>query len=247
MAGNSDTSLVEQDRNAPKASDQTNSSADLLARHGSRFLIRRGHQLALEAEQERYVYLVTSGALFLQSEIADGRRLIVNTYYRGDFVAPDAKVHLPQERLMVMKAGEVVRVKRRTFDNLVDTSTELGRHYRRALQLRALREEVHTVVIGRLNGDERMASFLIEAGRVFGSEVSGAVDIELPMLRSEMADYLALNSDTLSRLVTRLKTERIVTFIGRHRAIVDNWPQLLARTPIADILLQAYPQSTGRG
>lgn len=243
MAGTIATSLDEEDRSRARDADPVPATADVLARKGAKFAIRRGHQLALEVDQERCVYFVVSGALYLQSEIADGRRLIVNTYYRGDFVAPDASAHLPQERLVVMKGGEVVRVKRRAFDASVDNLPDLSKYYRQMLQLRALREEVHAVILGRLTGDERMASYLIEAGRVFGADVKGAVDIELPMLRSEMADYLALNSDTLSRLVTRLKSERIVTFIGRHRAIVENWESLLARSPIADILLQAYPQS----
>lgn len=214
----------------------------LLARHGAKFPVRRAHHLPLEADGDRCVYFVASGGLFLESQLADGRRLIVNTYYPGDFVVPDPNVRLPQERLVVMKAGEVVRVRRRAFDAALDDTPDLAGAFRRALQLRSMREDVHAMVLGRLNGDERMASYLIEAGRQFGTETEGGLDIELPMLRSEMADYLALNSDTLSRLVTRLKSDRVARFIGRHRAVVQDWPQLLARTPIADILLEAYPQ-----
>ncbi|HRK19430.1 MAG TPA: Crp/Fnr family transcriptional regulator [Hyphomicrobiaceae bacterium] len=237
------TMSIEQQRAFARDQGAVGANAHLLARHGSKFLVRRAHNLPLEVEGDRYVYLVVSGGLFLESQLADGRRLIVNTYYPGDFVVPDPTVRLPKERLVVMKSGEVVRVRRRVFDTALDDAADLARQFRRALQLRSMREEVHAVVLGRLNGDERMASYLIEAGRQYGTDVDGCVDIELPMLRSEMADYLALNSDTLSRLVTRLKSERIVRFIGRHRAVVEDWSQLVARTPIADLLLAAYPEA----
>jgi CRP-like cAMP-binding protein len=59
----------------------------------------------------------------------------------------------------------------------------------------------------------------------------------LPLSGDEVADFLALNSDTLSRFLTRMKTDGLVTFLGHRRVVIAGRDALLRRCPIADVLV----------
>ncbi len=108
------------------------------------------------------------------------------------------------------------------------------------IRWRYVLDNARSAVVGNLTGDEKIASLLIEAAQMLGTVISNTVDIPLPLSRGEIANYLALDPDTLSRLLRRLDVTRLVTFVGRRRVIVDDWQGLLRRSPIAEMLLRAY-------
>jgi CRP/FNR family nitrogen fixation transcriptional regulator len=73
------------------------------------------------------------------------------------------------------------------------------------------------LLLGRKNALERVAAFLLEMDRrmVPGSQMS------LPMSRRDIADYLGITLETVSRALSRLKAENVIGFVGEnHREIV---------------------------
>ena len=69
---------------------------------------------------------------------------------------------------------------------------------------------------------------------------AAGVAFELPLSRTEIADYLALNADTLSRIMSRLKGRGLVARTGRDRALVADWDGLCAMSPLAGALAAAH-------
>ncbi len=61
---------------------------------------------------------------------------------------------------------------------------------------------------------------------------------ELPFNRKDIADYLGLNPDTLSRIMSRLKAAGLIGHSERNRAVVRDFPALAARTPAAQSLVE---------
>ena len=94
------------------------------------------------------------------------------------------------------------RYSTRSLDALADTDINVARRLRSlsASQLRAGRDRV--VLLGRKNAAERIARFLLEmVGRMFAD---GQALIELPMNRTDMAEYLGLTIETVCRSLTQL-------------------------------------------
>ena len=212
----------------------------MLARRGVAISTRRGLPLVMSAGQGALVYVVRSGVLTLNSDLAEDRHVISAVFYPGDLVVTGGCAGLPNERLLAAHGGDVVRVRQAVVDEVLSGAPQLSSAYDRRLETRLMRDEVHSVVTGSLTGDEKIASYLVETAQMLGSPIEGGIDVLLPLSRGEIASYLALNPDTLSRLIRRLDDLQIVEFIGRHRAVIRDWPGLLARTPIAATLTRVY-------
>jgi len=83
--------------------------------------------------------------------------------------------------------------------------------------------QAHLLVLGRKSAVQRVASFLMGLA---GRRAAGAVD--LPMGRQDMADYLGLTIETVSRTLTQLQGDRVVEFASLRRFQVREWPALEA-------------------
>lgn len=213
---------------------------EALLRIGTRFKVRRGHRLPDRHVEDPVHYLVCDGTLYLQSELPERRRVIVATYYTGDLCSMLVNGSGEAEALLAAEASTVVRLKAETVAQLGAGEPSVGARYVRWMESRAARVEAHAIVVGRLTGEERVAAYLIEAGQMRGEPHDKALHVDLPFSRDEVADYLALNPDTLSRFLTRLKTDGVVTFLGHRRAVITDWHGLLQRCPIAELLLKVF-------
>ncbi len=213
---------------------------DLLSRSGTRLRLRRGQALHDGHGDPGCRYFVCDGSLFLQSSLPERRSAIIATYYAGDLYAPAMRGRAPGEALLSAESASVIRLKPDVFSALTAADSAVASHYERSLQVRAARVEAHAIVVGRLTGEERVAAYLIEACRMRGTARDSTVHVELPFSRDEVADYLALNPDSLSRFLTRMKSDGLVTFLGHRRAVVSDWEELLRRCPVANLLLAVF-------
>jgi CRP/FNR family nitrogen fixation transcriptional regulator len=83
------------------------------------------------------------------------------------------------------------------------------------------RAQEHMLLLGRKSACEKVASLLLD---LVGDEVGEAID--LPMGRQDMADYLGLTIETVSRMVTQLQGSQIVEFATSRLFRVTRWPAL---------------------
>ncbi|MGB6394438.1 MAG: helix-turn-helix domain-containing protein [Bradyrhizobium sp.] len=174
-----------------------------------------------EDEPAEYLYQVISGAVRTYRMLDDGRRQISAFYLPGDIFGVEAgDVHLSSAEAVI--EAQVLVVKRSSVlaraEHEKDLSKQLWTLTVRELQ----RVQQHSLVLIK-NAEERVAGFLLEmAGRS-----SGSAAIELPMSRQDIADYLGLTIETVSRTITQfvqsglivLETSRRIAF--RNRAALN--------------------------
>lgn len=164
-----------------------------------------------EGDEAKHVFLVAGGMVRALRLLADGRRVIVGFLRAGDLLG----VSLKERYIYTVEALTTVtvrRVPRCRFDD------ELARQPRLREQLFSrLCDEMsaaqdQTVLVSRRSADERIAAFLqLMAG-------SGAVPrvVDLPMSRLDIADYLGMTIETVSRTITRLASAGIISPPGRR-------------------------------
>ena len=107
-------------------------------------------------------------------------------------------------------------------------------------QRQSARAALHIAALGRLTAAERLATLLIEQSLVLGLATPSGYAFDSPLSREDIADYLALNPDTLSRLMSQLKISRVIAMASRRKVIVRDFDQLCAASPLAGALKALY-------
>jgi CRP/FNR family transcriptional regulator, nitrogen fixation regulation protein len=162
-----------------------------------------------QGEAADLIYFLVKGSIRTSHLLTDGRRQIGDFYYEGDVFGVEtesqhrfsAEALTACEVMVVRRSGSTAFAPARV-DKLLwaATAMELGR------------AQAHMLLLGRATACERVARFLLDiADRLRGDLVT------LPMSRQDMADYLGLTIETISRMLGRLQADGLVEFAGcRH-------------------------------
>lgn len=208
----------------------------LLLEAGVTVRARRRQRLAPALDQQEVLYGVRSGMLLLSSTLPGKRREHLTILYPGDVFRTAFAPPIPDISLTAATAVEVSRLRWSAAEQLALNDSGVGRYLARATAALLQRQTMHIAAIGALSGEERAASFLVDVALRLGTAAGDGVAFELPLTRSDIADHLSLNADTLSRIMSRLKSSGIFHTAGRRRVVISDWHGLCALTPIADIL-----------
>lgn len=169
------------------------------------------------------VLLVDDGMLALEATPLGGKRQILDFVMAGDVIMPSLSVN------------GCFNVRAITAATLRTDKTENDQLIAR-LGLQFARRNLHQILIGQLEAEGRIASFLMAlAIRSHGSLEPG-IALPLSMTRDDIADYLVINPDTLSRIMVRFETSGIIRRINRHCVELVDDKALQARTPLRNAL-----------
>ena len=185
------------------------------------------------------VYIVRAGLLILQTLPPGQRRQLLTLLYPHDIFAPAFAPPLAGSVLSSI-AASFWHLPAHTFEALLAEDLELTQYVCCRLADQYARVVLHTAIVGGLSGEERVASFLIELALRLGSPDASGVSFTVPLSRTEIADYLALNADTLSRIMSRLKGRGLVARNGRDRVRVADWDGLCVLSPVAGALAAVH-------
>jgi CRP/FNR family transcriptional regulator, nitrogen fixation regulation protein len=204
---------VSADRTAKSAPSQPNDLARQTA-VWSEFKYRVGSEIFGEAEPADYVYQIRQGCVRTYKLLSDGRRQIGAFHLPGDiFGIEDGKFHRFTAEAIIATTVRIAK-RRSLFGDLGEISAT---NNVRDLVTRSLEHaENHLLLLGRQTALEKVAAFLLEMDRRLDQpKVMG-----LPMGRRDIADYLGLTVETVSRALSALQKESILSFSGRgQRAI----------------------------
>jgi len=199
---------------------------------------RSGQEIYSQEDPADSWYRVVSGALRRFVLRSDGRRQIVDFLLPGDWFgfAADSETHAFS--VEAVTTGSVVTCyPRRRLEMLADSDPRIGRELR-AISSGAISRLQHQILIlGRIRAPERLGSFLIEM--VVRCACGSSDRVVLPMSRYDIADYLGLSVETVSRAMTDLKRRGAIVLGGRRqvriidaRALDDSDAAELRRAPL---------------
>jgi CRP/FNR family transcriptional regulator len=165
-----------------------------------------GQTLFHEGDPATRVFTLTRGALKLYKLLADGRRQVTGFLHPGDFLG----ISIDDEHAFSAEALEESQLcwfPRARFDDFVDEQPTMERELYRMAAHELAAAQQQFVLLGRKTAIERVASFLLLR---FERSAPTASAVRLPMSRSDIADYLGLTKETVSRAISTLKRERII-------------------------------------
>src|SRR5689334_7531214 len=182
----------------------------------SEFKYHRGAEIFGEAEPAEYVYQVIEGAVRSYKLLSDGRRQIGAFHLAGDiFGLENGAVHRFTAEAIVDTTVRLM--KRRSLEHVAGSDVVVALDLLSMTTSNLQHAEDHMLLLGRKTSLERVAAFLLEMDR----RLSAAGVMALPMSRRDIADYLGLTLETVSRALSHLHSKGMLGFLGQtQRQIV---------------------------
>lgn len=183
----------------------------------------RNMEIYAEGEPAGHVYKVVSGVVRISKLLPDGRRQISAFHAPGDmfgFEADDLH-HASAEAVVPVK---VIAYRWKSVLAAGTRSASLVRDLLDLTMVGLRHTQEHLLLLGRKNALERVAAFLLDMAK---RAKSGSV-VELAMPRHDIADYLGLTLETVSRMFAELKERGAIRLEGARRVHLLDRDQLVA-------------------
>jgi CRP/FNR family nitrogen fixation transcriptional regulator len=185
---------------SPAVAGRKPASSESLPTVGLVMNFGRNAEIYAEGETSGYVYKVLSGVVRVSKLLPDGRRQISAFHLPGEMFGFEAgEVHYASAEAVT--PAKVIAFK---WDGLLDVGSKQIGVVREFLSLAVMglrRTQDHLLLLGRKNALERLAAFLLQMDARSGS--NHIVDLAMP--RHDIADYLGLTLETISRMFAELK------------------------------------------
>ena len=184
---------------------------------GARMTFSRNSEIYGDDEPADYLYKVVSGAVRICKLLDDGRRQVTAFHMPGDvFGLEVTETHrftaeaITDAVILVVKRSSVVALAERDGE----VARQLWAHTAQDLQ----HVQDHMLLLGCLSAKERVSAFLLQ----MAERISHSNEVELPMPRQDIADYLGLTIETVSRTMTQLESDASIGLPTSRRVVLRN-------------------------
>lgn len=190
-----------------------------------------GQTVIWSGDRMDFVASVVSGIATLTQTMEDGRRQMVGLLLPSDFVGRPGRGNAAYD---VTATTDLVMCcfRKKPFEEMMLTTPHIGQRLLEMTldELDAAREWM--LLLGRKTAREKISSLLAILARRDASlkAGSGACSFDLPLTREEMADYLGLTLETVSRQISALKREGVIELEGKRHVKVADIDRLMEQT-----------------
>jgi CRP/FNR family transcriptional regulator len=196
-----------------------------LSKHSTRRLVEAGSEVVGQGERINSYSNILKGVIKLSKMLSDGRQQIVGLQFAPDFVGRP----FHSESTLSAEAAtdtEVCLFPKTVVERLVNESNTLG-HQLHAQALKELDEARDWMLtLGRKTAQEKVASFLYLIATHLDPERGETRAYELPLSRADIADFLGLTIETVSRQMTKLRKDGIIQIENNRHVTVPAMERL---------------------
>jgi CRP-like cAMP-binding protein len=189
---------------------------DALEMMGAPMSFARNSEIYGENEPAEYLYKVVSGAVRTSKILSDGRRQVGEFYMPGDIFG----LEMGNDHSFSAEAitdAKVIVIKRSAVEALAVRDNDVARQLWATTGRELQRMQEHILLLIK-TAQERVAGFLLE----MAERIKSTTEVELPMSRQDIADYLGLTIETVSRTLTILENNAAIALPSSRRIVLRN-------------------------
>lgn len=192
-----------------------------------------GQQIMFEGDEMHFVASVVTGAAKLSRTLPDGRLQMLGLLLPSDFIGRPGRSTVAYD-VEAIQGVTLCCFRRKPFEDMVNRTPHLGQRLL-AMSLDELdvaREWM--MLLGRKTAREKIACLLSLIGRRTAAlhlqPLSDGLSFEMPMSREAMGEYLGLTIETVSRQMTSLRKDGIISLDGSRTVTIPDLADLMAET-----------------
>jgi CRP/FNR family transcriptional regulator, anaerobic regulatory protein len=213
-------------RNSAICAALSHDELDALSQLGRKQRVVRGQTLVWEGDDAIIVANVITGVLKVSMSIADGREQIVGVVFPADFIGRPFGQKSPYS-VTALSDAELCIFSRSTFDAFARKHPELEHKLLQRTLDELDRAREWMLLLGKKAAHERIATLLLEMSNRLGEtgcsvEQGGLDSFELPLDRQQMGDLLGLTIETVSRQLSRLKADGVISLPDRRMVAIQD-------------------------
>lgn len=216
-----------------------NIPSDLEDSSDRRVSLQRGERLRAGCLK---LWRVIDGLVALGFLLPDGRRQIVCLSTPGDVVCPVSTQAVGDIWVEALTPSELEEIDLAAQQRNIGRDPDLTAALFGMVHQQVKCASAHLVTLGRLDGMERVCLFLADMAWRVGQDTPGGRRVHLPLSREDIADYLGLNAETVSRIFSRVKKAKLAIFLSPTDYLVTDMAALERRAPIGPTHRPAPPQ-----
>ncbi len=186
--------------------------------------IAPGSVVFWEGDAAKSVFEVVDGTLRVYRILHDGRRVILGFVCPGDLLGVSLRGHYLYT-VEAITPVEVRRLPKHRLESLSEREPHLNEQLFSKLCDEMAAAQDQMVLLSRRSADEKLAGFFLLMAR--GQVQKRGMIIELPMTRLDIADYLGMTIETVSRTITKLAGCDVIATVGRHSISLLNMNALV--------------------
>lgn len=178
-----------------------------------------------EGDRAKNVYVVEVGHVCIYKMLSDGRRQVIDFAYPGDLIGlATLAEHTSNAQAMTRSRIRCIPMAALQQEAREDARLGLRLYEAVSRELRATRDLLFTV--SQRTATERVASFLLALSQRNERNGDDPLEYVLPMTRNDIADYLGLTIETVSRTFTKLRSEGIIEVTQSVLVTITNFAAL---------------------
>ncbi|HEX7113272.1 MAG TPA: helix-turn-helix domain-containing protein [Mizugakiibacter sp.] len=184
--------------------------------------LQKGEHIVHAGDPFESLFLLSSGSAKALRVGIDGREQVTRFYFAEDLLgldALDAEVHPTSIR--ALEYSVAIEVPLRRLERMGIDVRSLNAALIRKLAHEIQHEQMTMLLLGSTTAEERLAAFLLDLGRRYAARGYSGTEYVLKMTREDIASYLGLKLETISRGLSRFNREGTVQVEGRHISIRD--------------------------
>jgi CRP/FNR family transcriptional regulator len=189
-------------------------------------LFLRDAVLSVQDQVMHELMIVLDGMVKLYQDLEDGRRQVIGFLGPGDLLGSikrTAGIHCTAEAITDVTACTFERA---AFLDLVQAFPDLAFQLLITATDEIEAKHDHVVMLGRQRPQERMATFLLTLQSRWQGSGGPRSEVPIPMSRADIADFLGLTVETVSRTLSRFKSQGLIDMPKPHLAVLRNLPAL---------------------
>ena len=171
--------------------------------------VRTGGTVFYEGDDSTYLFNVVTGALRLTKLLPDGRRQVTGFLFPGDFLGL-AVTEVYAYSAVALSDTSLCRFARTSLTAIMERFPKLEHRLLGLASNELAQAQEQLMILGRKTAAERVATVLLSLAKRIGRPVTGGRVLDLPMTRQDIGDYSGLSTETVSRIISRLRQDGLI-------------------------------------
>ncbi len=180
----------------------------------------RGQHLFLPSERLRFIYIVHSGSFKIYITNVNGDTQITGFYFQGDVLDLSVPYDANQNYgAVALETSTVCKIPLAEFENMVNQYPDLSNAFLKVMSREIILKQRMMLVMSKMTAEQKVADFLFHMSTENKSRGYSPVIFNLSMTRTDIANYLGLAIETVSRIFKAFRNKGIISVERRQVSI----------------------------